>query len=160
METTASRIAERVKHGGARTKKRRDAKRSVSAIEFVMLTPLAFFMIMMTVQFALYVFSRHVAIAAAQEGARVARTEYATEPTAWVSDAQTKASAWVTQLAPSLGLPGGGPVAQDVGRIDGVENVQVTVQVSVPSIIPWTSTFTVTESSQGPVEQFVPDNGG
>jgi Flp pilus assembly protein TadG len=146
------------KHGGARTRKRRDAERGVSAIEFVMLTPLAFFMILMTVQFALYMFSRHVAIAAAQEGARVARDEYATEPTGvWTSDAKAKATTWVTQLGPSLGMPSG-PLAKAVGTVDGVENVQVVVQVSVPSIIPWTSNFTVTESSQGPVEQFVPDN--
>jgi Flp pilus assembly protein TadG len=144
-----------MRHGGARTRKRRDAESGVSAIEFVMLFPLAFFMILMTVQFALYMFSRHVAIAAAQEGARVARTERATNGR-WKQDATAKAVAWVTQLGPSLTMPQQ-PQANLAGTVDGVQNVSMTVTVSVPSIIPFMGAFAVTEQSTGPVEQFVPD---
>ena len=45
----------------------------MTAIEFVLLTPVLFFMIFATVQFALYFFADHVAQAAAQAGARKAR---------------------------------------------------------------------------------------
>jgi hypothetical protein len=120
-----------------------------------MLFPLAFFMILMTVQFALYMFSRHVAIAAAQEGARVARTEEATNGR-WQQDASDKAVTWVTRLGPSLTMPNP-PEADKAGIVDGVQNVSVTVTVSVPSILPFMGAFAVTEQSTGPIEQFVPD---
>ena len=120
-----------------------------------MLFPLAFFLILLTVQFAMYMFSRHVAIAAAQEGARVARTEKATDAQ-WQKDATNKAVAWVTQLGPSLAMPDP-PQANVAGTVDGVQNVSVTVTVSVPSIIPFMGDFAVTEQSTGPIEQFVPD---
>src|SRR5579863_6914963 len=94
-----------MRHGGVR--RRRDAGREnresgVSAIEFVFLTPILFFLIFATVQFAIFFFARHAAIAAAQEGARVARAEAASNPTAWRGDATGTASTWINQLAPSL----------------------------------------------------------
>jgi Flp pilus assembly protein TadG len=141
-------------HGGARIRERRDAESGVSAIEFVAFTPLLFLLILGTVQFALYMYSRHVAIAAAQEGARVAREEAATTP-GWQTDAQDKAKGWVKQLAPGL-------TTVDVPlptseTVDGIQDVTVTVTVNVLNIVPGTSGFSVTESSTGPVEQFVPD---
>lgn len=142
-------------HGGARDRKRRDAESGVSAVEFVLLTPLAFFMIFLTVQFALYMYSRHVAIAASQEGARVARTEAATNGN-WQADATTEADHWVTQLAPSLSSLGSNAASDTV---DGVQNVSVTVTVSVPSLFPWWSgSLAVTEKSEGPIEQFIHDH--
>jgi len=120
-----------------------------------MLFPLAFFLILLTVQFALYMFSRHVAIAAAQEGARVARAEEATNGR-WQQDASAKAVVWVTRLGPSLTMPDP-PQADLADTVDGVQNVSVTVTVSVPSILPFMGAFAVTEQSTGPIEQFVPD---
>ena len=120
-----------------------------------MLFPLAFFLILMTVQFALYMFSRHVAIAAAQEGARVARVEEATNGQ-WQQDATDKAVTWVTQLGPSLTMPDP-PQANLADTVGGVQNVSVTVTVSVPSILPFMGAFAVTEQSTGPVEQFIED---
>jgi Flp pilus assembly protein TadG len=144
-----------VRPRGARDGKRRDAESGVSAVEFVMLTPLAFLMIFLTVQFALYMYSRHVAIAASQEGARVARTEAATN-TNWQTDATDEADHWVTQLAPSLSSLGSQAAKE---KVDGVDNVSVTVTVSVPSLFPWWSgSLSVTEMSEGPIEQFIPDN--
>src|SRR5689334_18907383 len=55
----------------------------MSAIEFVLLTPVLFFMIVATVQFALYFFADHVAQAAAQAGARKARATAHDQPGAW-----------------------------------------------------------------------------
>ncbi len=144
-----------MKQGGARDGKRRDAERGVSAIEFALITPVAFVMIFLTVQFALYMYSRHVAIAAAQEGARVARSE-ADNNKNWAADATTEADHWVNQLAPSLSSLDSQAAADTV---DGVQNVYVTVTVSVPSVFPWFSgPLSVTEKSEGPIEQFVPDN--
>lgn len=135
---------------------RRDAESGVSAVEFVLLTPLLFFLIFVTVQFALFFFARHVAIAAAQEGARVARAEaadprYSTNQ--WSDDASSTADKWIGRLAPNLLQ--GSAVATD--RAPDRTTVSVTVTAAVPSIVPWT-TFTVSETSTGPVEQFIGDN--
>lgn len=55
----------------------------MTAIEFVFLTPILFFMIFATVQFALYFFADHVAQAAAQAGARKARATADENPGGW-----------------------------------------------------------------------------
>lgn len=157
-----------MKHGGVRL--RRDAVRAnresgVSAIEFVFLTPILFFLIFATVQFAVYFFARHVAIAAAQEGARVARAEAGNPAENWSGDAKAKAVAWINQLGPSLldsNCANGattacvGTGASGVRGADGW-TVSVTVTANVPSLIPGIH-MTVTETSSGPVEQFIPDN--
>ncbi|HEU5355349.1 MAG TPA: TadE family protein [Actinocrinis sp.] len=144
---------------GGGTQRRRDAgregERGVSAIEFVLLTPLLFFLIFATVQFALYFFARHVAIAAAQEGDRVARQEAAHANENWSADATQKARDWINQLAPSLldksqvlpPLESGAPGA-------ATWTVSVTVTATVHSL--W-GDMNVTETSAGPVEQFIPD---
>ena len=49
--------------------------RGMTAIEFVVLTPLLFLLLMLTVQFALYLFAKQAATAAVQDGARTAREE-------------------------------------------------------------------------------------
>jgi len=128
----------------------------VSAIEFVLLTPLLFFLLFATVQFALYFFARHVAIAAAQEGDRVARAEAGNPGRDWSGDAKTSASGWITQLAPNL--LNGSLVTTDAAGHSGQEGWTVSVQVTatVPSLFPWAN-LTVSETSTGPVEQFIPD---
>lgn len=160
-----------MKHGGVR--RRRDAVREnresgVSAIEFVFLTPVLFFLIFATVQFAMYFFARHVAIAAAQEGARVARAEAGNpaEAGVWSNDAKAKAVAWINQLAPSLlenncaNDPTTACVGTDSIGAPGTNGwtVSVTVTANVPSLIPGVQ-MSVTETSAGPVEQFIPDTG-
>ena len=142
--------------GGAR--RRRDTESGVSAIEFVLLTPLLFFLIFATVQFAIYFFARHVAIAAAQEGDRVARAEAANPAENWSADATDKARGWINQLAPSL------LVLDPVNGVSAKSNqngndwtVSVTVSAHLPSLLFWTD-MSVTESSTGPVERFIPDN--
>jgi Flp pilus assembly protein TadG len=128
----------------------------VSAIEFVLLTPLLFFLLFATVQFALYFFARHVAIAAAQEGDRVARAEAGIPGRDWSGDAKTSASGWITQLAPNL-LSGSKATTGSAGS-SGQQGwtVSVTVTATVPSLFPWAN-LTVSETSTGPVEQFIPD---
>jgi len=127
--------------------------RGMTAIEFVFLTPVLFFMIFATVQFGLYFFADHVAQAAARAGARKARDEADSDP-GWSTRAIDAAEDYIHQLGPQL-LDRPRVVAR---RTDGT-TVQVRVTADVPSIFPGL-TFTVHEVSQGPIERFVEDNGG
>jgi Flp pilus assembly protein TadG len=145
-------------HGGARRRRDADRESGVSAIEFVLLTPLLFFLLFATVQFALYFFARHVAIAAAQEGDRVARAEAAHPGVNWSGDATQASVLWVNRLGSNLltlTSPQQPPVSTGQPGQDGW-TVSVTVSGTVPSLIPG-MTLTVTETSTGPVEQFIPD---
>src|SRR6266436_966955 len=120
------------RHGGARGRRDADRESGVSAIEFVLLTPLLFFLIFATVQFAMYFFARHVAIASAQEGARVARAEAGNPAEDWSGDAKLKANAWINNLAPSL--LGGSAVKTASRNRGGDWTVSVTVTATVPSL--------------------------
>ncbi|WP_414720805.1 TadE family protein [Streptomyces sp.] len=128
--------------------------RGMTAIEFVFLTPVLFFMIFATVQFGLYFFADHVAQAAAQAGARKARAEADADPNGWSDKATSTAADYIDQLGPNL-LDGRKikPLQPDAVTV----GVQVTARV--PTVFPGLH-FSVRESSQGPVERFVPDNGG
>lgn len=137
-----------------RTGARTGDDRGMTAIEFVFLTPVLFFMIFATVQFGLYFFADHVAQAAAQAGARKARAEADADPNGWSDKATSTADSYINQLGPNL-LDGRHITPL---RPDNV-TVGVRVTANVPTIFPGLH-FTVRESSQGPVERFVPDNGG
>ncbi len=123
-----------------------------SAVEFVMLTPIMFFLIFGAVQFALYSFAADVAKAAAQAGAREARRE-ADVSAGWQDSARGKARDYVRQLA-GPGLLSN--VSVPVGR--NGDMVSVTVTGDAPAILPGMS-LRVTAVSEGPVERFVPDGG-
>ncbi|UED86119.1 TadE family protein [Streptomyces profundus] len=128
--------------------------RGTSAIEFVVLTPVMFFMIFGAVQFALYSFAEHVAKAAAQAGARTARAEADADPSGWAGSAEAKAHDYIRQLGP--GLFESRPVV--VVSQPAEFTVRVEVRGHVPSIVPGLD-LTVTAASEGPVERFVPDGG-
>jgi len=149
--------------GGTRTrrdaagKRGRDRERGVSAIEFVLLTPLLFFLIFATVQFAIYFYARHVAIAAAQEGDRVAREERANPNENWSGDAVQKTHDWVNQLASGMVDNLRVPPPGESGTPGAASwTVSVTVTATVHSL--W-GDMNVTETSAGPVEQFIQDTG-
>ncbi|WP_344259429.1 TadE family protein [Streptomyces sodiiphilus] len=125
-----------------------------TAIEFVFLTPVMFFMIFGAVQFALYSFADHVAQAAAQAGARTARAEADADPAGWQGKARQKAGDYITQLGPGLFTS----QPQILVQQPAADTVRVEVRGSVPVILPGMS-LTVRASSQGPVERFVPDGG-
>lgn len=123
----------------------------MTAIEFVLLTPVLFFMIFATVQFALYFFADHVAQAAAQAGARKARATADEQPGAWRGEAQDVVDSYIAQLGPQLVL------APDVTMLQPEENtVGVEITARVPSVFPGLD-FTVQAESSGPVERFVED---
>ncbi len=125
--------------------------RGMTAIEFVFLTPVLFFMIFATVQFALYFFADHVAQAAAQAGARKARAEADADPGGWRAQARGTADDYIKQLGPRLLV---GPSVQPVRP--AANQVGIHIVAHVPSVFPGLH-FTVDALSQGPVERFVPD---
>lgn len=123
----------------------------MTAIEFVILTPVLFFLIFATVQFALYFFADHVAQAAAQAGARKARQQADADPGGWRAKADTTARSYIRQLGPQLVL---GPDVQTLQPEQHTVGVQIEAQV--PSVFPGLD-LNVHSVSQGPVERFVPD---
>ncbi|MDJ0342480.1 TadE/TadG family type IV pilus assembly protein [Streptomyces sp. H10-C2] len=133
--------------------KRAADDRGMTAIEFVFLTPVLFFMIFATVQFGLYFFADHVAQAAAQAGAREARAEADANPDGWRAKAVSKADSYIQQLGPQL------LTNKTVETIrPDPNNVGVHIRAEVPQVFPGLH-FTVDALSQGPVERFVPDGG-
>ncbi|WP_078901332.1 TadE/TadG family type IV pilus assembly protein [Actinacidiphila yeochonensis] len=130
--------------------------RGMTAIEFVFLTPVIFFMIFATVQFSLFYFAEHVAQAAARAGARKARDEAATNQD-WSGDAHDAATSYIQQLGPDLLIGPRVSASRTKGRAD---SVGVRVRAGVPSVFPLPGVkFHVDEVSEGPIECFVPDGG-
>ncbi|WP_434594740.1 TadE family protein [Streptomyces sp. A5-4] len=125
----------------------------MTAIEFVLLTPVLFFMIFATVQFALYSFADHVAQAAAQAGAREARAEADENPGGWEGKARGVAAGYIQQLGPQLVL---GPEVKMLQPEQNTVGVEVTGRV--PSVFPGLN-LTVHAQSMGPVERFVEEGG-
>ncbi len=129
------------------------ADAGMTAIEFVFLTPILFFMIFATVQFAMYFFADHVAQAAAQAGARKARAQADANPGGWQGQARGTAGDYIRQLGPQL-LEG-----VDIQTVEpAAHQVGVHITAHVPSVFPGLH-LTVDAISQGPVERFVPDGG-
>ncbi|CAL9524618.1 TadE family protein [Streptomyces sp. enrichment culture] len=123
----------------------------MTAIEFVLLTPVLFFMIFATVQFALYFFADHVAQAAAQAGARKARATADQQPGGWRGEARTVVDSYIDQLGPQLVL------SPDVTMLQPDPNtVGVEITARVPTVFPGLD-LTVHAESSGPVERFVPE---
>ncbi|MEV2253111.1 TadE family protein [Streptomyces sp. NPDC050147] len=126
----------------------------MTAIEFVLLTPVLFFMIFATVQFALYFFADHVAQAAAQAGARKARATADENPGGWRGDARDVVDAYIQQLGPQL------VISPDVKTMEPKANtVGVEITANVPSVFPGLD-LTVHAQSSGPVERFVEEGEG
>src|SRR5512139_1719857 len=103
--------------GGGRRRAGRRLRASddsgMTAVEFVVLTPLMFIILMLTVQFAMYFFAKQAAQSAVQSGARKAREEaakgctgqVAVDPVNWQSGLpwQQDAGTETTTRAQSLG---------------------------------------------------------
>ncbi|MFD5833043.1 TadE family protein [Streptomyces collinus] len=140
----------------ARAARERAAARGdsgMTAIEFVLLTPVLFFMIFATVQFALYFFADHVAQAAAQAGARKARATADEQPGAWRGEARDVVDSYIRQLGPQLVL------SPDVTMVQPEQNtVGVEIAARVPTVFPGLD-LTVHAQSVGPVERFVQEEG-
>lgn len=117
-----------------------------SAVELVLLTPLLMFAVFVVVQVALYLHARHVVLAAAQQGARLAR-DLAPTDTAGVDAARAGTYAYLHQLGADLVTD---PTVS-VTRTGGQASVRVTGDAV--SILPG-FVLRVVEVSTGPVEMF------
>jgi hypothetical protein len=129
--------------------------RGASSIELALLTPVLLVVIAMVIQFALLYHARHVALAAAQAGARVARSS---DTPSWQQDAEQRAYGYVDLIGPGL-LERGSRVALASRWVDGTGAPMAGVQVSgtAPTIVPGLH-LDVVERSQGPVESFEADS--
>jgi TadE-like protein len=130
-------------------------ERGASAVELAMLTPLLIIVIAGTIQFAMLYHARHVALAAAQAGARVARATAAEAEGGWEGPARAKTLAYLRTIGPNLVER---PSAVPLERFNGGQLVEVGIEVhgTAVRVIPFL-TLQVTERSRGPVERFVPD---
>jgi Flp pilus assembly protein TadG len=118
-----------------------------SSIELVLLAPLVILCILLIGQFAMWYQARHVAIAAAQDGARYARDTPQGQP--WQATAQTQALQYAKQLGGTL-LQGESALPVSDGSNRGV-----TVTATVPRIVPIPGfNLRVRETSEGPIECF------
>ena len=135
---------------------RRDPESGSTAIEFVIWTPLLMFMILIVVQFALYLFAAHVASTAAQAGARAAREDEAAGG-AWQADATQAADNWVDNL---IGDGASTPVVTAWVAVPQANpctppDVEVTVSFTMNSLL---GGMNVNGMNEGPVENFYPDD--
>jgi hypothetical protein len=133
----------------------------MTAVEFVVLTPLLFLLLMLTVQFALFLFAKQAATAAVQNGARTARQEAASSgcesPTnTWSPDAVTATTGRARDLGGQLVLK---PVVKTAFTLDPLLNaeckiarVTVSLHSEVPSVFPGFG-LTLDVHSGGPLEQ-------
>ena len=125
---------------------REQRDKGASSIELVLLAPLVILCILLIGQFAMWYQARHVAIAAAQAGARTARD---TPNGPWAAAAESSAMQLAQQLGGTL-LQG-----ENARAVTSGSNRGVRVTAVVPRIIPIPGmTFKVSETSMGPIECF------
>jgi Flp pilus assembly protein TadG len=128
----------------------RERSRGATSIELALLTPILLFVILLVVQFAMVYHARHVALAAAQAGARVARGQVTGD---WQSAAKSKAESYAQQIGPNILT---GVVASPSGDAD---ERFVDVDGQAITVIPFMSLH-VHQRSGGPTECFRPDRDG
>ncbi|WP_243722588.1 TadE/TadG family type IV pilus assembly protein [Actinomadura sp. 7K507] len=119
-------------------------------MEWALLTPVLILLMLVVVQFTMVFHARHVALAAAQSGARVART--APVGGGWEGEATAKATRDVREIGPEL--------LSDLTVRAGESGDQRWVEVSghAVTVVPFMK-FRVSQRSQGPIECFRPDVG-
>jgi Flp pilus assembly protein TadG len=128
-----------------------ERERGSSAIELVLVTPVLVALVFAVVQAALLWNAQHVAVAAAQQGARLARTAAQSGAT----DAQVRDAtiSYLHSLGASVADTPTVAIAHSAGW------VTVTVTARAVSVFPG-ATLTVHGASRGPVETFTPDLAG
>jgi Flp pilus assembly protein TadG len=138
-------MAARVRGSGHRS------DRGASSMELALLTPILILVVLLVVQFAMVFHARHVALAAAQSGARVARSH---PGGSWQVDAEARARQAARQYGANL-LTG----LNSQASADAADNRWVDVNGEAVRVIPF-MTFRVHQRAGGPIECFRPDDGG
>jgi hypothetical protein len=123
--------------------------RGASTLELALLTPILLLVILLVIQFAMVFHARHVALAAAQSGARVAREQGSGD---WKGSSEEKAREYIRQIGPELLTS---PDAQAGG--DRYQR-WVIVSGTAVRVVPF-FTFRVSQRSEGPIECYRPDVG-
>jgi hypothetical protein len=123
--------------------------RGASTLELALLTPVLLLVILFVVQFALVFHARHVALAAAQAAARVAREQRTGD---WQAAARAEGVAYVNKIGPQLLTE-----VQAVPDSNG-DRRGVTVAGWAIPVVPFFK-FHVSERSEGPIECYRPDVG-
>jgi Flp pilus assembly protein TadG len=120
-------------------------ERGDETIEAVLVTPVLLLLIMVVIQFGLWYHASHVAEAAAQQGAGVARVEAAT-----AADGRTSAQQFMADAA--------GALVDHVTVLSTRDNqvVRVVVDGTVHSIVPGLNLHVHGEATS-PIERFRPD---
>jgi Flp pilus assembly protein TadG len=130
----------------------RGKDRGASAIELSLVAPVVLLLIFSTVQFALWLYGRNVALQSAREG--VSRLRLAAAADAAASEARTETE--VESYAVAVGRESLlDPAAEATYDADS-GRVRVTVTGRVVSLVPGWS-FTVTRTATGEVERFEED---
>jgi hypothetical protein len=131
----------------------REARDSgASSMEWAVLTPVLLLAITFVMQFAMVYHARHVALAAAQSGARVARSQRTGD---WHGNAVSKATDAFNAIGPRLFQ---GPPQVTAGETPDHKNRWVVVSGEAIHILPGIS-FSVSQRAEGPIECFRPDSG-
>ncbi|MFD9125414.1 TadE family protein [Kitasatospora sp. NPDC059571] len=124
--------------------------RGASAVEFLLITPLLFLMLLSIVQFGMYFFAAQVTEAAAQAGARKARATADDNPGGWRDLARSTSQTRIDTLGPAL------VGSATITPIQDGDQVGITVTSTVVPVVPWLH-LRVTTRSIGPIERFIPD---
>jgi Flp pilus assembly protein TadG len=140
------RAGRRPRLGRAAPASRAGTDRGSAAVELVLLAPALLLVVLVLVQAALYLHARHVLLAAARHGARVARAADQADP---AGAGRAAALAAVGRLGPQL-------VSAPAVAVDrDAEVAAVTLTGQAVSIVPGI-TLRIRQRSAGPVERFVP----
>lgn len=123
--------------------------RGASTLELALLTPILLIVMLLVVQFAMIYHARHVALAGAQAGARLARSD---EGAGWQARSRTKARTYVRQIGPRL------LSAPHVDADGTADQRWVVVSGYAVEVVPFFR-FRVSQRSGGPIECFRPDVG-
>jgi len=120
--------------------RRQSADRGSSAVELAILAPVLLLFMLFIIEFALWFDAKHAALAAAQEGARVARDSAATNP-GWEGLASADAMSYYQHLDTSVlsqvtaqAVPGPGNTVKVTvsGRVNGILGFPISVTVGGP----------------------------
>jgi Flp pilus assembly protein TadG len=121
-----------------------------SAVELVLVTPALMLAVFVIVQAALYMHARHIVTAAAQHGDRIART----------ADTATSIADVRAATLDYLRTVGGDMTNRaDASASRDATTATVVVHADAISILPGLH-LSITASSRGPLERFVPTGGG
>jgi Flp pilus assembly protein TadG len=134
-----------MRHDGMR---KANAEAGSATTELVIIVPVLLLSLLLIFQFGLWYQARHVALAAAEEGARAARVD-----TGSAEAGAARAQRFLRQLGPSI------VVDPQVGASRTQEVARVVVSGHALNVVPWLH-LPIRQSSEGPIERFRTDVPG